>query len=382
MDKPSLLILSFSDLYRDARLLKQINLFKDDYNVTTCGYGPQPVEGVEHIEVPLNQGMWNLNGRLITAKLYNQVYWRLDGVGWVWNRLKGRKFDIVLANDYDTVPIGIRLKPTGGVHADLHEYGPAQGETDPAWKRRIAPWRAWVLKKYATKATSWTTVAQGLADRYQREFGFLPKLVTNAAPYADLAPTPVHSPLRLVHHGGANPNRGLDVVIRAAMASDRDFIFDLYLARASAGWVEDLRDVAISDPRITVRYAVPYSELIPLLNNYDVGLSTILPNTFNLRHALPNKIFDYVQARVGIITGPSPEMARLVSDHDLGLVLPDFEEKTLTHAINHLEVDAVAAWKKNADRVARELSSEGQNQGWAVPIGHLASLARAKRPPS
>ena len=73
MDKPSLLILSFSDLYRDARLLKQINLFKDDYNVTTCGYGPQPVEGVEHIEVPLNQGMWNLNGRLITAKLYNQV---------------------------------------------------------------------------------------------------------------------------------------------------------------------------------------------------------------------------------------------------------------------------------------------------------------------
>ena len=191
MEKPSLLILSFSDLYRDARLLKQINLFKDDYDVTTCGYGPKPVEGVEHIEIPLDQGMWNLNGRLITAKLYNQVYWRLDGVRWVWNRLSGRKFDVVLANDYDTVPIGVRLKPRGGVHADLHEYAPAQLEHDPAWKRRIAPWRTWVLKKYATKAASATTVSQGLADRYQSEFGFLPELVTNAAPFADLSPTPL-----------------------------------------------------------------------------------------------------------------------------------------------------------------------------------------------
>ena len=135
--------------------------------------------------------------------------------------------------------------------------------------------------------------------------------------------------------------------------------------------------MAAGDARITVRDAVPYSELIPLLNDYDVGFSTILPNTFNLKHALPNKIFDYVQARVGIITGPSPEMARLVGDHDLGLVLPSFAEQPLTSAINNLDADAIATWKNNANTVAYELSSERQNEGWATPISQLADQARA-----
>ena len=226
MPKPSLLILSFSPLVRDARLLKQINLFKEDYAVTTCGYGPQPVPGVEHIEIPIEQGMWNLNGRLITLKMYNRVYWSLDGVDWVWNKLKGRRFDAILANDYDTVPIAIRLKPRGGVHADLHEYAPSQGEENEAWARRIKPWREWVLRKYATQVKSGTTVAQGIADKYKATCGFSPALVANATPYAALHPSPVHTPLKLVHHGGANPNRGIDRMIEAAMRSTADFQFD------------------------------------------------------------------------------------------------------------------------------------------------------------
>lgn len=371
MTKPTLLILSFSPLYRDARVLKQINLFKDQYDVTTCGYGPPPMEGVTHIEIPEQQGMWDLNGRFITLRLYSRVYWDLDGVNWVWDRLKGRKFDGVLANDYDTVPIGVRLKPRHGVHADLHEYAPSQGEENEAWARRIKPWREWVLKRYATKAASSTTVCEGLAEKFQTEFGFKPSVVTNAAPYADLQPEPVHSPLRLVHHGAANPNRGIDWMIRSISASSRDFVFDLYLPHASSGAVEVLRKQAESDPRITVKDAVPYTELIPLLNTYDVGISAILPNTFNLKHALPNKIFDYVQARLGIITGPSPEMARLVREHDLGLVLPDFSEEALTDAITNLDPAKINLWKQNANQVAEPLSSHNQNQGWADPISKL-----------
>lgn len=362
-------------MYRDARLLKQINLFKDEYDVTTCGYGPTPAEGVEHIEIPIKAGMWRLNGRLITAHMYSRVYWSLDGVDWVWNALRLRKFDVILANDFDTVPIAVRLQPNNGVHADLHEYAPAQGEEDRAWARRIKPWRQWVLRRYATKAASSTTVCQGLADRFSREFGFRPEIVTNAAPYADLTPSPVSSPLRLVHHGTANKNRGLDGMIRAVSASDADFIFDLYLPRASSGWNDVLAEIAAPDPRITVHDSVPYSELIALLNTYDVGLSVIPPNTFNLKHALPNKIFDYVQARVGIITGPSPEMARLVRDHDLGVVLPDFEARSLTDAISGLSVPEIDVWKQHADAVAEQLSAHRQNEGWARPIARLAQGA-------
>lgn len=371
VSKPSLLILSFSPLYRDARVLKQINLFKDKYEVTTCGYGPSPVEGVEHIEIPGDQRMWDLYGRYITLRLYDRVYWRLDGARWVWNHLKGKKFDAVLANDFDMVPIAVRLKPKRGVHADLHEYAPSQAEDNPGWARRIKPWRQWVLRKYATKATSATTVCDGLADRFQEEFGFRPTIVTNAAPYADLKPQPVRLPLRLVHHGSANASRGIDWMIRSISASSADFVFDLYLAQAGSKSVDVLRELAQDDPRITIKDAVPYAELVPLLNTYDVGISTILPNTFNLKYALPNKIFDYVQARLGIITGPSPEMARLVRDNDLGVVLPDFSSESLTAAIDSLRPEQISAWKRNADNVAMALSSQEQNVGWERPIAAL-----------
>ena len=40
--KPKLLILSFSPIASDARVLKQVDLFAEDYEVTTCGYGPAP----------------------------------------------------------------------------------------------------------------------------------------------------------------------------------------------------------------------------------------------------------------------------------------------------------------------------------------------------
>lgn len=375
MKKPTLLILSYSRLFRDARLLKQINLFKDDYDVTTCGYGPAPAEGIEHIEIPMDQGMWNLNGRLITARLYSQVYWRLDGVRWVWNALKGRKFDVIIANDFNTVPIAVRLKPVGGVHADLHEYAPSEGENNPGWKKRIKPWREWILRKYATKAASSTTVCQGLADKYNEEFGFLPGLVKNAAPYAELEPTPPHSPLRLVHHGNASRERGLDLMVQAVMDSDADVIFDLYLTGPFEGMKKELAALAEPDPRITVRDAVPYSELIPLLNSYDVGVYVLRPLTFNLKHALPNKIFDFVQARLGIITGPSPEMAKLVRENRVGEVLDDFEAKSLTEAVNSLTAQKVRRWKDHANSVAFALSADEQNDGWSVPVAELAKRA-------
>ena len=37
-----LLIISFSPIARDARVLKQVRLFTPKYEVTTCGFGPAP----------------------------------------------------------------------------------------------------------------------------------------------------------------------------------------------------------------------------------------------------------------------------------------------------------------------------------------------------
>ena len=371
MSKPTLLILSFPEIFRDARVLKQVDLFRDKYRVITCSRGPAPEGVAEHIRIPDSESFTYMDGRLITLKMYRAVYWRTPAVAWVKKALQGRHFDAVLADDYDAVPLALSLKPKYGVHADLHEYSPRQLEHDAAWKRRIQPYREWVIRKYVPLAKSWTTVCQGLADEYESQFGFRANIVTNAAPYADLSPRPVSEPIRLVHHGGVGAARGIDWMMKAVMASSANFIFDLYLKEVSGNQVADLRRIADADPRVHIHDAVPYEQLVPMLNNYDVGLSTILPNTFNLLHALPNKLFDYVQARTGIITGPSPEMARIVNSYDLGIVTPDFSSEALTAAIDGLNPNEIWQWKLNADAAAFELSSEPQNAGWKKPMEEM-----------
>ena len=126
----------------------------------------------------------------------------------------------------------------------------------------------------------------------------------------------------------------------------------------------ELRALAGDDERIRFRDPVPYTELIETLNGFDLGLSIFPPTTFNLAWCLPNKFFDFVQARLGEIVGPSPEMARFVEEYGIGLVLPDFEPASLARVLEALTPKQVTAYKKASSANADALSSESQGVIW------------------
>ncbi|MGM7697402.1 glycosyltransferase [Microbacterium sp. A84] len=363
-ERPTMLILSYSPIVGDARVLKQVARFTQRFDVTTLGYGDTPDGVVEHISMPRDVRYNDLDGKLITLKRYRQVYWRLSAVKWSMAALKGRKFDVIIANDVEAVPVAVKLRPKRGVLADLHEYSPRLHDDNPAWFQRITPWFNWVVQRYVTKATAWTTVSEGLAAEYKRNFGFTAELVSNATPYHELAPTAVSSPIRLVHSGAGLTNRQLHLMAEAVATADADVTLDFYLTANHPAYLEELKDYAATTDRVRVLDPVPYSELVETLNAYDVGVFLLPPITFNYRHALPNKLFDFVQARLGIIVGPSPEMAAYVTNHGLGDVAEDFTVDALRDAIERLTVDAVASYKQHAADCAAELAGERQVEKW------------------
>lgn len=71
---------------------------------------------------------------------------------------------------------------------------------------------------------------------------------------------------------------------------------------------------------------------------------------------LPNKYFDYVQARLGIAVGPSPEMADLTERHGLGVVAEGFSPETITASLRDVTAEEIRSWKRHADSAAHELS--------------------------
>jgi len=370
--RPRLLILSFSRIVSDARLLKQIALFRDDYDLTTCGYGPAPAGVTEHIEIPSDLEVWRYPRLLVMLRQYRRAYWTNPAVAAARAALEGRMFDVVIANDVDTVGIALSLQPRGGVHADLHEYAPRMREDLLRVRVFVHPFIDWMCRTFVARAQSWTTVGDGIAAEYRRRFGFEPGVVTNAAPYIDAEPSPAHEPLRLVHSGAAQEHRGLEEIIEAVQLTGADVTLDLYLVEQSAVFLEHLRVLAERTPaRVRINAAVPYARLSATLRDYDAGIHVIPPRSFNHRWALPNKLFDFVQARLGVIVGPSPEMAAYVERYGIGAVTGGFTAAEIARTLDSIAADDVQRWKRASHGHARELSSEQQVTVWKRAVDAL-----------
>ena len=375
-ERPTLLILSFSAIAGDARVLKQVEAFRGDYAVTTVGYGPPPDGVAEHIRIPDDVQHNVLDDRYITRRAYRRAYWTLWSVEWVRKNVPRRRWDVVLANDVEAVPIALRLRPRKGVHADLHEYSPLLHEDWEGWRERITPYVEWVCRRYLPKASSWTTVSKGLAREYEKNFGIRAELVTNAAPYREGEPTPVHHPVRLVHSGAAMGDRRLESLIAGVAGASTPVTLDLYLTLNQPAYVEQLREQAgATNGRVRVLDPVPYSQLIETLRDYDIGVHLLAPTNFNNTWALPNKLFDYVQARLGVIVGPTAEMAEYVEHHGLGAVADGFEPDDLARLLDATTTPDVERWKDASARSARELSAESQVEIWKTAIAKLAPPA-------
>ena len=362
-----LLIVSFSPLAMDARVLKQIRHFTGRYHITTCGRGPAPEGSDQHFEVRHGAVPALADNAMMLLHAYRLAYWTTPEVRQAWKALKGLRFDAILANDAPTLPLAVRLRPTGGIHADLHEYWPRLRDENANWLRFKGPWYAWQCRMGLTKALSASTVSQGLADAYEKQFHVPLDVVTNASPYHDLAPTPVHDPIRVVHQGTSQLNRNLDAMIDGVLATP-DMTIDLYLRPNEPAYIERLRERAATEPRLTVHDQVPYDQLIDTLNDYDLGAFLLEPSNFSYAHALPNKIFDFAQARLGAVVSPIPEMAAYVKRFGYGVVTDGFTAADLTRALEELTPERVSELKAAAHEHAHELSSESQVLKWGAAI--------------
>ena len=74
--------------------------------------------------------------------------------------------------------------------------------------------------------------------------------------------------------------------------------------------------------------------------------------------ALPNKFFEFIQARLALAIWPSPEMARLVKAHDLGVVSEGFTIEAVARRLNALKTDDILRYKQNAQKAAVRLCAE------------------------
>jgi glycosyltransferase involved in cell wall biosynthesis len=222
-----------------------------------------------------------------------------------------------------------------------------------------------------------TTVSPPIVRDYAERTGVPTSLVTNAPYFRELAPSDVSEPIRLVHVGVADERRRLEDTIDAVRRLGGRVTLDLALARDNE-YRGRLERMAAPYDFIRVLPPVPQEELISMANGYDVGVHLMPVNLLNHLYSLPNKLFDYIQARLAVAIGPSPAMAEVVHEWDCGIVSASHSPEDFAEALSRLTVAEVTRLKQNADRAAHVLNAESNRKTVLSAVGEaIGSSPRA-----
>ncbi|SFB02181.1 hypothetical protein SAMN05216266_103334 [Amycolatopsis marina] len=358
-----ILCISFSDINSDSRVLRQLDVLAELGEVTTVGYGDKPAAATEHLEIDADLPslpQTPAGVALLALRRFDRVEFMGPAVRAAATLLEGRKFDVVVANEARAMALAHRVADGAPILADMHEWAPEERAHVRSWRLLVKPFMIYQCRKYLPKMAAVTTVNDSIGELYQQGFGVRPRTVRNAGAFRELEPSEVGSEtIRLVHSGGAIPGRNLETLIEAVRGLDSTYSLDLYLVpgRDNGRYLDQLRALIADDPRITLHPPVTPHELVPTLNQYDVGVFSLPPLTPNHRFMLPNKIFDFVQARLAVVFGSAPETDRLITEYDLGVIARDASAQAMRDTLAALDVEQVRVYKQNSNKAAEVLNS-------------------------
>ncbi len=277
------------------------------------------------------------------------------------NALKEIHFDLIISHDLHLLPFLFSIKDNSTkILFDAREYYPKESEDSLLWNLTIKPFNLLLCQNYLQRVDKILTVSDGLAQQYQQEYGVLPEVFMSLPPFHHLQPKPVNPhQIRIIHHGDASPDRRSEKMIEMMDYVDQRFSLDLMLIPSSntSYWQKLIRMV---EQRNNVRIIPPvkFYEIIPFIHQYDIGLYLCPPTNFNTTYMLPNKFFEFIQARLAVAIGPSIEMKKIVEQYHCGIVSDDFEPKTMAMTLNSLSAEQIEAYKQHAHFATSQLNAE------------------------
>lgn len=355
-----ILVLSYSPLRRDPRVLRHVRELNRRHEVTIIGFGelPIPVHSSIQVEVPRGMNARFVEAVLLAAGQYRAYLSKRYGEDRLRETLRGKRFDLVVANDVETAPLALELAGSAPVWLDLHEYVFDEEPVVNMRSRLVRRLKTYLADTYVPSANAWSTVSQGLSDLYQERLG-IPRVVVlpNAATYQDL-PVVCNEPglMRLVYHGICSPERGIEMLIAAMDLLPDTYELTLLLVGEEAR-LRELRKTAQGKRVCFVDPVLP--ENIPaFINTYDLFVFPMQPTSLQIRHCLPNKFFECVQARIGQVLTPTSDMLDYMTSYSLGSVTEGFSAIDIAESIRGVSHEKILEFKYAADRAAHDLSWE------------------------
>lgn len=276
-----------------------------------------------------------------------------------------RKPGVVNCHSLPTLPIGVLLKIFTGAKLvyDAHEL-----ETETAWLGGLPKRVAKILERLCMRWVDLLVVVSPGIERWYRENLGVRNVVTvlNAPNYRD----PIERTDRfrqafaiadnekiLLYQGHLGPQRGIEELVAAAPALRK---IGCRVVVMGFGPLEaDLRKLA-DEGVIFLHPAVGQNILLEFTSSADVGVHLIQDTCLNHHLCLPNKLFEYVMARLPVVASGVPEIQQVVDEYSIGACVTKWDPQSVVAAVEvalSLPRNQIA---KNLDEAARAYNWEKQ----------------------
>jgi len=205
---------------------------------------------------------------------------------------------------------------------DAHEYIPGLASPRPA--------KAWadLESEYIGRADAVITVAPAIAERLEvdHDLSVSPTIVMNIPTVGEKPQRGLRqvvglsdSDLLLVYSGGLDETRGVHTLVHALGQLPNTHL--ALVSKASTYYTEALQEIAREGGYLDRLHFAPFVEpqqVVDYLASADVGVHTIVAGPINHELTLPNKVFEYMHARLPIVISSCRAMSELVERLGVG----------------------------------------------------------------
>ncbi len=238
--------------------------------------------------------------------------------------LLGQQLDIITSNDLDTLLacfMASKLRRKRLIY-DSHELFTEVPELidRPASRKVWLALERWLVPKLTAAYTVNNSLARIFSEKYN-----VPFTTIRNVPFGKEGAPKSKAEKIILYQGALNLGRGIDLMIDAMK-----HLPDYRLWIVGRGDVEaELQQQAEPFPegQIVFHGFIPMEKLAELTARASLGLSLEEDMGANYHYASPNKVYDYLQARIPVIVADLPEMKAVVEEFNCGLILKA-EERT------------------------------------------------------
>lgn len=330
MEERKIIMTVTNNLEADQRVHRVASYFHEKgWKVTVVGSQNKPCHDYQQPYETLRLPVWFKKGPLFYAEINIRffIYLLRHASGRIWS------------NDTDTILAGylaskLKRRP---LTVDLHELFP---EVPEVANRRF-------VKMCWTKLEDWIlphvkecyTVCQSIADYYHQRYGIEVKVLRNVPfkrPYTgktgkfDLGGKRV-----ILYQGAVNEGRGIEWIMDAMPYVENA----VFVVIGKGDLYDSLREKCERDglsDRVKFFGHIPFAELSAYTNDSDLGVCLLKQKGLSYYYALPNRVFDFMQAHVPLLATDFPEIARILNQEGTGRVICDYEPEKLAAVINEM----------------------------------------------